>query len=95
MPQVTQINFCLLHAHLVAKYMLSIERTWSVICCGGKHAGLGKRLLYFKMMLHFKYKNKELMVKRSFANSALHFNHQFFFLCHFVKLTEFKLPVST
>lgn len=78
MPQVTQINFCLLHAHIVTKYMLSIVRTWSVIYCGGKHAGLGKKLLYFNMMLHFKYKNKELMVKWSFANSAVYFDHQYF-----------------
>lgn len=39
MPQVIEINFCLLHAHFVTKYMLSIARTWSVIFCGGKHAG--------------------------------------------------------
>lgn len=41
MLQVMLINFCLLHAHVVTKYMSSIVRTCSVICCVGEQAGPG------------------------------------------------------
>lgn len=76
MLQVTQINFCLLHAHLVTKYMLPILGTWSVICCLKKHDGRREKLLYFNVsyILNTKTKTNGWV---EFSYSAFSFNDQY------------------
>lgn len=76
---------------LLIIYILSTVKTYSILCCVRKHAGLEEKLLYFNM-LDFKYKNTWL--KCSFPNSESSFNHQFCGFCYCVKLTKFKLPVA-